>query len=540
MQNSTRRDFLKHSSLSAAGLLLTDPLTAAAPDRFDVVVVGGTPGGIAAAVTAARLGRSVALVEYHRHLGGMSASGLGKSDIEHRPLIQGLFAEFVGRVHQHYVDRFGPDSENVKLCKDGYYYEPAVAEAAFEKLIAEQKSITRMPYHQLAAARTEGGRVTAVTVKDRQSGETRTLQGKVFIDATYEGDLVAAAGAEFRLGREGREEFNEPHAGQIYVDWRNEQVVPGGSGKGDKWLQAYTYRLCLSSDPDNAHRLPEPPESYDRKRYLGYLDDVQSGRFGKDANATRVALSIAPIPNRKTDVNMNPRGLGFVFVGENEGYVEADWGRREQIAGHIRNLTLGLLWFLQNDKDVPTAHRELAGRYHLARDEFADNGHFPFQLYVREARRLVGAYTLTEADITNLREAPGARRHDDAVAVGEFPVDSFPVQKRQPGDTKVLEGYMCMLRSITRPYQIPYRIMVPRKLDGLLVPVAASTTHVAFSSIRLEPTWMALGQAAGTAAHVAIEQQVAERDVPVREVQALLRRQKQVLDLPEAPEKRAK
>ena len=431
-----RREFL-HSGLGAAGLLLADRLGAAAPDRFDVVVVGGTPGGIAAAVTATRLGRSVALVEYHRHMGGMSASGLGKSDIEHRPLIQGLFDEFVGQVRQHYINRFGLDSEDVKLCKDGYYYEPSVAEAIFEKLIAAQKGITRMPYHQLESARIESGRLTTISVKDRQSGETKTLRARVFIDATYEGDLVAAAGAEFRLGREAREEFKEPHAGHIYVDWRNEQTLPGGTGKGDKRLQAYTYRLCLSSDPDNGHRLKEPPESYDRKRYLGYLDDVQSGRFGPEANTTRVALSIAAIPNRKTDVNMNPRGLGFVFVGENEGYVEADWRGREQIAGRIRNLTLGLLWFLQNDRDVPAAHRELAGRYHLARDEFTDNGHFPFQLYVREARRLVGAYTLTEADITNLREGPGGAAARRRGRRGRIPGRQFSgaeaAARRQPG-----------------------------------------------------------------------------------------------------------
>ena len=192
----------------------------------------------------------------------------------------------------------------------------------------------------------------------------------------------------------------------------------------------------------------------------------------------------------------------------------------------IRNLTLGLLWFLQQDADVPEAHRVMANRYHLARDEFVDNGHFPFQLYVREARRLVGLYTLTENDVTK-----GAR-FDDAVAVGEFPIDSFPVRKRQPSDTVVLEGYLGMLDHVTRPYQIPYRIMIPEEIDGLIVPVAASTTHVAFSSIRMEPTWMALGQAAGVAAHLALRLGEEPRNVPIDELQRLLRGQGQVVDVP--------
>jgi hypothetical protein len=352
------------------------------------------------------------------------------------------------------------------------------------------------------------------------------------VDATYEGDLYAAAGADFRIGRESRGDFKEPHAGHIYADYRTEQVI-GGTGQGDRRLQAYTYRLCLTADAANSHRLTEPPADYDRRRYLGYLEDAASGRFGKNASATRVALSIAEIPNHKTDVNMNPRGLGFVFVEQNAGYIDGDWAKRDEISQRIRRLTLGLLWFLQQDSDVPAADRELANQYHLPADEFVDNGHFPFQLYVREGRRLVGAYTLSEHDITSLNSSPTARRHEDAIAVGEFPIDSFPLQRRQPGDERSLEGYLCMLRRITRPYQLPYRIMIPKEIDGLLVPVAASTTHVAFSSIRMEPTWMALGQAAGVAAHVAIERGVSARSVLMAEVQSILRRQGQVLDFGE-------
>ena len=528
----SRRQFLSRSALGAAALAAAPHAISAATeaaDSYDVVVIGGTPGGIAAAVTAARLGRKVALAEYHAHLGAMSASGLGKSDIEHRTMIQGLFREFVDRVKAHYVERDGADSENVKRCRDGYFYEPSVAEKIFDGFVQEQPTINVLKFHQFEKAHTADGRVTAVDLADRATSQVRTLHGKVFIDATYEGDVYASAGAEFRTGREGRDAFGEPHAGEIIQDWRTHRPL-GGTGHGDDRLPAYTYRLCLTTDPENAASLAAAPPNYDRTRYLGYLEDYQSGNWDKP-NLTGMALSIAPIPNRKTDVNMNPRSIGFVFAEENKGYVEGTWAQREAICERIRNLTLGLLWFLQNDGEVPAPSRELARRYHLSKDEFTDHGNFPFQLYVREARRLVGEFTLSERNITQQAGLPSERAHADAVTVGEFPIDSFPMRKRQSGDTRALEGYLGMMTEITRPYQVPYRIMVPAKLDGLLAPVAASTTHIAFSSIRLEPTWMALGQAAGTAAHLALTHAVELRRVPIGELQTLLRQQHAVFDL---------
>ncbi len=211
------------------------------------------------------------------------------------------------------------------------------------------------------------------------------------------------------------------------------------------------------------------------------------------------------------------------------GYVEANWPERERITAKIRDLSLGLLWFLQHDSEVPENAHETALKYQPCRDEFPEYDHFPFQLYVREGRRLVGEFTRNERNITEQPGLPSERAHEDAIAVGEFPIDSFPMQKRQPGDTVVLEGYLGMLKKITRPYQIPYRIMIPKKIDGLIVPVPASTTHVAFSSIRLEPTWMALGQAAGVAAHLAIQQGVELRKVALKEMQDLLVKQGQVI-----------
>jgi hypothetical protein len=506
----------------------------------DVFVFRSTPGGVAAAVAAARLGRSVVVCEYHAHVGGMATSGLGKSDVEKRHLIGGIFAEFVAGVCDHYAQAYGPDHENVRLSSDGYFYEPHVAERVFDALLAAEPRITVLKRQRLGDAEVVGGRLRAVTLVDRQTGATRRVEAGVFIDASYEGDLFAAAGAEFRLGRESREEFGEPHAGVISYDYQDHRFLPGSTGAGDGRLPAYTYRLCLSTDPANQAPLAGPPDGYDRRGYLGYFDDLAAGRlagpkvlkpgrgyYPRHFDTLVRALSVAEIPNHKTDVNINPRPLGFPFAEENAGYVEGDDATRQRIAARHRHLVLGLLWFLQHDTEVPEPHRALAMELHPAADEFTDNDHFPWQLYVREARRLVGLATLTEHDITGHGGQPS--RQPDNVAVGEFPIDSFPCRKRQPTDTLALEGYLGMLEDLTRPYEIPYRIMIPARLDGLIVPVAASTTHVAFSSIRMEPTWMALGQAAGTAAHLALECGVPPRAVPIDRLQRLLEANGQVL-----------
>ncbi|MEN3943915.1 FAD-dependent oxidoreductase [Prosthecobacter sp. SYSU 5D2] len=525
------------SPAAALLLFLTAAFTAPAAD---VVIYGGTPGGIATAISAARQGRRVALVEYHRHIGGMTTSGLGKSDIENRAMIGGIFKEFITGVYDHYLTTYGPGHESTKLCNEGYYAEPSVAEKVFEAMLAKEPGITVLKGWRLKSTEVKDRRLTSIDILNRQDAAVRTLAAPVFVDATYEGDLYAAAGARFRLGRESRQEFDEPHAGVIYFDYQTHEFLPGSTGAADDRLPAYTYRLCLTKDTANAHPMTAPPPGYDRSAYLGYFDDLKAGRLagpkvfkpGRGYNPAHFdtlvrALSVTDIPNQKTDVNINPRPLGFPFPEENKGYIEGDDATRQRIAAKHRSLTLGLLWFLQNDPEVPEAHRKIANELHLPKDEFTDNDGFPWQLYVREGRRLIGEYTLTQHDITGKGQQP--KHHADSIAVGEFPIDSFPASKRQPGDTIVLEGYLGMLDYITRPYEIPYRIMIPETVDGLIVPVAASTTHVAFSSIRMEPTWMALGQAAGIAAHLAIQHKVPPRKVPVPEMQELLVRQGQVI-----------
>ena len=397
--------------------------------------------------------------------------------------------------------------------------------------MAEQRSVSVLKYHVLEEVIRNGEQVTALRVKDRASGETRELRGKVFADATYEGDLAAYAGVPYRLGREGRADHNELHAGVVYQDPRTRTFLAGTTGQRDDRLQAYTYRLCLTDDPKNRAYVEEPPPGYDRNLYAGYFDDIERGLLdnGRHANTIVRAFSIAPIPNRKFDANMYPRAISYPFVEVNYGYPEADWAKREQISERIRNITLGLFYFMQNDPQVPEEHRKIALQYGLPKDEFHDSNHFPWQLYVREARRIVGEYTLTEHDLTLAPEADRPPIHADSVTAGEYPFDSMPVRKKADEDKTILEGYLLVMRNITRPYQIPYRIIVPKKVEGLLVPVAASATHIGFSSIRLEPTWMALGQAAGTAAHLAIQRGEWLRDLRPERIQRLLLEQDQVL-----------
>jgi hypothetical protein len=503
-------------------------------------VVGATPAGIMAAIAAARRGSKVILTEYHGHVGGMSSSGLGKSDIENKDAIAGLFKEFTSRIWQFYVDKYGADSENVLLCKGGYYYEPSVAEKVFVDMIEETQNIKLMLNLQIEEAMTAEGIISGVVFTDRRLTSKVTLTARLFIDATYEGDLFALSGAEYRLGREGRNDFHEAHAGKIFFDYNDNVFLEGSTGEADDKLPAYTYRLCMTDDPANSYILTDPPEGYRREDFLPYLDDLSQGRLGppkvykeghgyypEHFHTMMRAFSFARIPNRKFDVNINPRPLAFPFGGENYAYPEADWHEREIIFARHRSLALGLLYFVQNDPEVPEAHRHLANTYHLALDEFTDNDHFAWQFYVREARRLKGKYTLTENDVV-IRE--GHKRTEvfsDSIISGEFPIDSFPVSKEPSSNGKVLEGYIGMLE--ISPYQVPFRIMITEKVKNLVVPVAASTSHVAFSTIRMEPLWMGMGQAAGTAAHLCVDKKLNPVDLPVSHLQKCLIEDKQIL-----------
>jgi len=542
-----RRNFIKIGALgTVASVNWLGSCFPASQDKnenyIDILIAGGTPSGIMAAIAAARLGSRVILTEHQKHIGGMSASGLGKSDIENKEAIAGLFKEFTQKVLDFYMEKYGKDSENVKLCKEGYYYEPSVAELIFNQMLSAEKNITVLVHRQLEKAIMNGDKITGAVFKDRATGETQTFEANVFIDATYEGDLFALAGAEYYLGREGRDDFNEEHAGHIFFDYDEKVILEGSTGKGDNRLPAYTYRLCMTDDPGNSFVMSSPPPGYDRNNYIGYFDDLKEGRLSapkefKEGHGyypehfdTMVRVfSFTKIPNNKYDVNINPRPLGFPFVELNYDYPEANWEEREKISKKLRELTLGLIFFVQNDPEIPVEQRELARGYHLPLDEFTDNGHFPWQLYIREARRLKGQYTLTENDV-RLKGDESKNRNTvfyDSIITGEFPIDSFPVPKEPSPDRKVLEGYIGLLD--VSPYQVPFRIMVPEKIKGLIVPVAASTSHVAFSTVRMEPLWMGIGQVAGIAANLANNLETEIQNLPINQLQKVLIDNDQIL-----------
>ncbi len=486
------------------------PSTPASP--FDVIVYGATPGGIGAAVAAARRGRRTLLLEPSPFIGGMMTSGLGRTDIRRLEAAGGLFREFADRVLRYYLERYGPDSEQVRQCNRGLFFEPSVARRILWALLQAEPNLEVRCQQELVAATVEDGRLTAVQVRPTAGGPTSTLAAGVFIDATYEGDLAAMAGVPYRLGRESRDEWNEEFAGKLYMDFHpDKEVFPGSTGEGDRRIQAYNFRLCLTRDPANRVPVTRPPE-YRREDYVSLIEDVAAGRI----RGIGEVLNMLPVPNGKTDCNNHHYCMcSSDLPEENDAYPEGDRETREAIVRRHRHYLQGLLWFLQNDPDLPEAFREEARQWGYAADEFVETGHFPPQIYVREARRIWGMYTFTENDA---RLAPGLERapiHFDSIAVGDYAIDSHATRKREPaGQNRALEGFLG-LGWLTEIYQIPYGVMVPQRVDGLLVPVAVSATHMGFGTIRMEPCWMQLGFAAGVAADLSLALGLPVRELPV-------------------------
>lgn len=502
-------------SRPAADWTLPPPeANAPAGSRYDVLVVGATPGGIAAAVSAARLGARVALVEPSRWIGGMMAGGLSNTDFRFKETHGGLFKEFTRQVADYYRTVYGPKSRELEVSIGGYKFEPHVARSVLTQLIARESTLSLFRQLRATGVVKQGNRVTAVTFEDLTGGPPQTLTGQVVIDATYEGDVAAFAGASFSVGRESRSDFNEQHAGELYWDMDTRKIVWGaGTGAGDHRVQAYNYRLCMTSRADN--RVPvKMPEGYDRRHYLKIIGDVKSGY----ADFKRILGFQGLLPNDKWDINNSGAYWPSTdFVAQNYDYPTADWKRREEIIRAHRTYIQGLLYFLQNDPELPEAFRAEANRWGLARDEFVDNDNWPTQLYVREARRLHGVYWFTENDTRPREGAQRSPLQPDGVGVGDYSLDSHATQPPKPEQPNLIEGFFYGGR--TEPYQIPFGVMVPKGIEGLLVPVAVSATHIGLSTIRMEPTWMALGQAAGTAAVIAIREALPVHRLPIPLVQ---------------------
>ncbi len=492
----------------------------------DIAVFGATPCGISAALAAARFGKSVALIAAGDHIGGLMASGLSITDLRFRGAFGGIFDEFARRVLAYYTNEYGEGSEQARACNGGIWFEPHVAERIFEQMVAAEERIVllrgRTPVRMEGETAASGAR-TAVFARSG-TGERAKYAAKVWIDGSYEGDLAVAAGVRYRVGREGMRDHHEPYAGVVFLRNPGLQVLDGSTGEGDHRIQAYNFRLCLTNR-DDIRVLPEKPAHYRREWYAPLIGLCRSGAI-RDFNDV---IRLAPIPNGKFNGNNRPIAVSLDLPEANTAYPEASAEVRRRIVRQYREYTMGLLWFLQNEPELPESFRLRAAQWGLCRDEFADNGHLPYELYVREARRIVGRTTFTARDAFL---EPGAERapvQHDSVAVGDYHVDSHIVRKPQPGWPQ-MEGHV-YLRPISKPAQIPYGVMVPQDVEGILVPGALSATHLGFSVLRMEPPWMALGQAAGTAAHLALERGVAPSRVPVPELQHLLLQQGQVIAL---------
>ncbi len=512
---------------------------AVAATEADVVVYGSTPGGFCAAIAAAREGASVVLLEPTDHVGGMSTGGLSHCDSNQmvRSTLMGLFDEWHTRVVNDYTDR-GLQAPYDPALKDQsrWVFEPHVAMRVTNEMLDEAQVTVLVSQ-----------RLTSVTKQDRRIVSLNTkhdaFNAKVYIDGTYEGDLMAAAGIDWTIGREGRSEYGEPLAGKRYPKAKmningfddHGQILPllttddaGADEDGDNNIMTYSFRLCLTADPNN--RVPMPkPDNYDPARF-----EVIRRYLNAGGNAKQVGFDLYPLPGDKLDGN-NSIGHQFSIglVGGGLDWHQADEAGRKAIWEAHKQYTLEFYQFLTTDPAVPPAVRNTYDQLGLCRDEFANYDHFSPALYVRESRRLRGLYVITQNDILNNPEK------DDPIAVSSFPIDSHDCQRiALPGGGVINEGTIFPVRKKNPKqgyaYHVPYRSVLPKpeQCVNLLVPVALSCTHVGMSSLRIEGAWMVIGQGAGVAAAVAVKENVTVQEVPYATLRQRLLAQGQVLDLP--------
>jgi hypothetical protein len=526
---------------------------AAEGGAYDIVVYGGTSAAVTAAVQAKRMGKSVVIVSPDRHLGGLSSGGLGFTDTGNKAVIGGRAREFYHRVWLHYDkpeawrwqkrEEYGGKGQGTPAV-DGaqrtmWIFEPHVAEQVFEDLVREHEvPVVRDQWLDRArGVKKDGARITSITTL-----RGTTYAGKVFVDATYEGDLIAAAGVRYHVGRESTSAYGERwngvqtgvlhhrhHFGTMGISPyivpsdpssgilpRISTEPPGAYGQADKKVQAYCYRMCLTDHPDN--RIPFPrPENFDPRQYELLLRVYAAGW-------TETFDKFDAIPNRKTDTN-NHGPFSTDNIGRNWDYPEASYERRREIAKEHENYQKGWLYFIANDPRVPRDVQAEMRTWGLARDEFTDNGGWPHQLYIREARRMIGAYVMTENELMKRRPTP------DSVGMGNYGIDSHNIQRYITPEGHVQdEGDIGV--GLKAPYEIAYGALTPQRgqADNLLVPVCVSSSHIAFGSIRMEPVFMILGQSAATAAALAIDGDSTVQDVPYAKLRQRLLADGQILE----------
>ena len=526
--------------------------------QYDLVIYGGTAAAVSAAIQAKQMGKTVIIVSPDKHLGGLSSGGLGFTDTGNKAVIGGLAREFYHRVYQHYQraetwnwekrEAYGNKGQGT-VALDGenrtmWIFEPHVAEQVFEELIAEDKiSVVRNEWLN----RKNGVKKAGANIISIKTLSGKTYSGKMFIDATYEGDLMAAAGVNYQVGRESKDTYNEQWNGvqtgvlhhrhhfgavkeKISPYWipgdptsgilpRISLTPPGEYGAGDNKVQAYCFRMCLTDH--EANRVPFPkPAGYDPKQYELLLRIFKAGWRETFQKFDR-------IPNHKTDTN-NHGPFSTDNIGMSYDYPDASYERRRAILKEHEQYQKGWLYFIANDRRVPKDVQEEFRKWGLAKDEFKDNGNWPHQIYVREARRMIGAYVMTENELLKKRPTP------DSVGMGSYGIDSHNIQRYIIGIGK--DAYVQNEGDIgvatNGPYQIAYGSLVPKKgqADNLLVPVCVSSSHIAFGSIRMEPVFMILGQSAATAAVLAIDGKMSVQDVPYAKLRERMLQDKQILD----------
>lgn len=482
---------------------------------FDVVICGGTPAGVAAAVRAARGGHRVLLTQHTAHLGGMCTNGLGQWDCKSDNRRSPIFHEVVDRLEAHYRERYGdgsPAHQAASYRVDHYplgSYEPSVIEGIFLELIAAESGITVWTGVHPLSVEKEGGRICSIRYHVREDGSERLVSARICVDATYEGDLAALAGVRYRVGRESRDEHGEPHAGHIFTSLesipapslasrgilnfhtaglRQGGVDPASPGTADAAIQAYNARFCTCCDPANRILLSAPPAGYDRARYLTFQ---------------RRGLCTAVRINGKSSLNAP------IMPGENWEYPEADWATRDRISRDHVNFALGLMWFLQHDESIPAEHRARFCEWGLPADEYTDNGNIPYEVYVRETRRIEGKHILTENDYLPREGFLRPRPFADSIAFTDWYLDSHSCHidtgtwgshPQAVGSAEYPFAGKVLLSEELRPGMVPYRSLVCQEVSNLIVPVCLSCTHIAWGAIRLEPVFMHLGEVAGFAA----------------------------------------
>jgi hypothetical protein len=530
----------------AVAWLLCLSHTHAGERDFDIVVYGGTSAGVSAAVQAARLGKSVILIEPGKHLGGLTSGGLGATDIGNKRAIGGVSREFYQRVKHHYQDDKAWVWEKRSEFKGGghdpkedaaWTFEPRVAEKIFGDLVREHKVpvVFGQRLDLKSGVKKEGTRIRAIVMESGQ-----TYRGKMFIDATYEGDLMAKAGVSYHVGREANKVYGETLNGvQVknsvhhqFIKNVDPYVKPGdptsgllpkvvagplaADGEGDSKVQAYNFRLCATDAPANRRPWPKPA-NYDEKQYEILLRNFEAGDHRLPWNPVRM-------PNRKTDSNNN-----FAFstdnIGMNYAYPDADHATRARIWQEHIDYQQGLMWTLANHPRVPEQVRKHFQTWGLSKDEFVDTDNWPHQMYVREARRMIGPYVMVE------QNCRGARVVEDSVGLAAYTMDSHNIQRyvtkegfvRNEGDVQV-GGFP--------PYPISYRSLVPKAAEctNLFVPVCLSASHISYGSIRMEPVFMVLGESSATAAAMAIDAKIDVQAVDYPKLREKLLADKQVLD----------